>query len=438
VGAQIETLALRLRAAFHPRSVGAVRVALLLLLVGELLVMGILERPDLLHPTQVGSDPATYYASGQRLNAGHNLYGPLKPGDRLVPGYPGPYPAPTLSPPLVAVLWRPLALLPGDTSMVLWWLGGLVVLTGITTAFTITGRRFQLALLGVLLLLGPPVSFVMGRAYLYPGYLSPISLAALSGNLNTYLVGLFALSWWASSRARPGIAGGAMALATALKLGPVMLLWWFITQRSWRSVRAFLIVGIALGVVGVVFAGTHANAAYVKIALGGGVRPTALSIPGMLQHGLGISAGIARYGTYVGVVLGAVVIAALRHHPRASFSVAILTTIYATPVIYPGNFAVLVAAAAPWVLPLPGRGGAAQPEETAPDAGQPEATVSLEGSSTNHAAVLARPSSRVTWGDHRSMRRIFSMLTTRRRMLSTSRRSTVRISAGRPTTDATR
>src|SRR5450759_1751060 len=55
----------------------------------------------------------------------------------------------------------------------------------------------------------------------------------LSGNVNAYLVALFALTWWASSRGRPWLAGSAAALAAALKLSPVVLLWWFVTQRSW-------------------------------------------------------------------------------------------------------------------------------------------------------------------------------------------------------------
>ena len=38
------------------------------------------QRPDLLNPSQVGSDPSNYLAAAQRLNAGHSLYGPLQPG----------------------------------------------------------------------------------------------------------------------------------------------------------------------------------------------------------------------------------------------------------------------------------------------------------------------------------------------------------------------
>jgi hypothetical protein len=56
-------------------------------------------------------DVYTYLAAAERLNVGHNLYGPLLPGDRFINT--SIYePAPLISPPLIAVLWRPLAVLP--------------------------------------------------------------------------------------------------------------------------------------------------------------------------------------------------------------------------------------------------------------------------------------------------------------------------------------
>lgn len=338
----------RIRMALHARSLVIVRVGLLVLLAGELLVIATVQRPDLLHPTAIGSDSSNYYAAGLRLNDGHQLYGPLQPGDRPVPGYPGTYAAPLLSPPLMGVLWRPLALLPGELSMVLWWLGGLLLVTGLTGAFILAGTWRKLAVVGAILLGGIPITLLIGRPYPYPGYYSPIATAALSGNINAYLVAAFALTWWASCRDRPRVAGSAVALAAALKLGPVVLVWWFITQRSWRSVRAFIVAAILLACVGLLLAGVHANVAYLRIALGG-VRPTPLSIPGMLHYFIHMPTGIARYGTYVGVVIGLAGVAVLRRHQRASFSVAIITAIFATPVVLPGNLVLLVAAAAPWV-----------------------------------------------------------------------------------------
>ncbi len=71
----------------------ALMIPALALLVGELYVTAVVRRPDLLHPTSLRNDASTYVAAGERLNAGHLLYGSLLPGDRTVGGYPRDYPA---------------------------------------------------------------------------------------------------------------------------------------------------------------------------------------------------------------------------------------------------------------------------------------------------------------------------------------------------------
>ena len=63
-------------AAFSPWPVGVLRVVAVLLLVGQLFITAVIQRPDLLHPSLVGSDPSNYFAAGQRLNVAHPLYGP--------------------------------------------------------------------------------------------------------------------------------------------------------------------------------------------------------------------------------------------------------------------------------------------------------------------------------------------------------------------------
>jgi len=195
-----------------------------------------------------------------------------------------------------------------------------------------------------------------------------------------------------------------------------VILWWFVTQRSWRSARAFVVAAAALGVAGVVFAGLQANLDFVHLAFGGDVRPTELSVPGMLQGLLRVPPGTARYGTVVAIVVGLAAIQALRNHPRAAFAATILTTIYSSPVVLPGNFALLVAVAAPWVLPRPtSPSEPAVTDGSAAHAGQLAGTLSRDSSSANHSPGRASPVSSVTSGDQRSIRRIFSMFATRRR-----------------------
>jgi hypothetical protein len=60
---------------------------------------------------------------------------------------------------------------------------------------------------------------------------------------------------------------------------------------------------------------------------------------------------MAQHGTIIAIGVGLVAVMALRSHPRAAFAAAILTTIYSSPVVLEGNFALLVAVAAPWVVP---------------------------------------------------------------------------------------
>src|SRR5205823_2342351 len=64
--------------------VAVVRLAALTLFALQLFVMITQVRPELLNQTAIGTDSSTYYAAGQRLNAGHPLYA-LSPGDREVP-----------------------------------------------------------------------------------------------------------------------------------------------------------------------------------------------------------------------------------------------------------------------------------------------------------------------------------------------------------------
>lgn len=306
--------------------------------------------PALLTPTALGSDTSNYYAAGLRLNAGHPLYGPLQPGDRLVPPEPG-VPAPLLSPPLVAVVWRPLALLPGDLAMTAWWLGGALLISGLVIGFALRGPRTTLLILNGVLLLQVPLAWYLQPPPALPavigGWWSPLAIAALSGNLNTYLTGLFVVVWWAESRGRHEASGVVAAVAAALKLGPALLVGWFAAQRGWRSLVAWVIALFACGVVGLVGAGLDANRTFIHLALGGNIAPSALSLPDVLHHLFEVNRALAEHALLLVIPAGLLVIVLLRNHRRAAFAVAIITAIYCSPVVLPGNLALLLAVATP-------------------------------------------------------------------------------------------
>jgi hypothetical protein len=328
------------------------RLLLLILLAYELVVTVAVLRPDLLHAAAQGSDPTNYLAAGERLNAGHRLYGPLLPGDRLVPGYPGAFPAPLLSPPTIAVVWRVIALA-GNRGLEAWWLLSVVLMAGLTAWAILRGRRFELAILATILCLGFPLTIFFGGSYRVLGQESPVAFSAWSGNLNSFIAVLFALTWWASARQRPWLGGASAALATALKIGPASIFVWFVGQRDLRSVRAFIIAGAVILLATIAGSSVSDLVQYLTKVVVGVVAPTHLSAAATVSRYLGVHFD-PRYVDYGVITFGFAAIVLSRNRPRLSYLVAMLVTIYSSPAVLIGNFAILVALALPWVVPGPG------------------------------------------------------------------------------------
>jgi hypothetical protein len=333
------------------RALAVTRVAVVLLILVDGFVTATIERPDLLQPTVAGSDSANYEAAGERLNAGHNLYGPLLPGDRPIPRYPAEFPAPLLSPPLVAVIWRPLAVF-GDPAIEAWWLIGLTLIVAVVIWFASVGGWATLGWLLALVALGWPLA-LMSIPHPDLGAQSPIGVAALSGNLNAYLLGLCVVTWWATAHGRSWLAGAAAATAAVLKLGPFALGWWLFVRRDWSAVAAFAATVAILGIVGLLGAGVHANVAFVRLALSAQIRPTSLSVPWLLAFVFHASPRQEATGTVVTMIVGLIAVFAARRHARISFLVTLLVIIFSSPVVLGGNFVLLLAAASRPAMPGP-------------------------------------------------------------------------------------
>jgi hypothetical protein len=90
------------------------------------------------NPTAIGQDTWNYLAAGERLNAGHSIYA-LVAGDRPILLEP-PSAVPLISPPLVAVLWRPLAFLPDWLGMWAWWAASAAAMLATTVWIILKGR----------------------------------------------------------------------------------------------------------------------------------------------------------------------------------------------------------------------------------------------------------------------------------------------------------
>jgi hypothetical protein len=284
-------------------------------------------------PLTIGRDPMTYLAAGERLNAGHPLYA-LAPGDRPVILQPPYWDVPLLSPPPIAVAWRPLALL-GEAGAALWWIGGVVATWGVVAWILWRGAPWTL------------VSVVV---------LTPaITMTAWSGNADAYLFPLLFATWFV--RDRPGLAGPAIAVASVVKVTPVITLAWLLTTRRYQALIAAILAIGALILLGGLGAGFGSYPAWLDGASGAAGTP--LSIATVTGAPTWLVAAIAGAVAIVGGRL-------VRHDGRA-FAIAIVASVAATPTLYFAPLALLAAALAPGVAPLL-RPQAALPTRADPDA----------------------------------------------------------------------
>ena len=159
------------------------------------------------------NDVHAYYWAGARLNAGLPLY----PPDQSVAtplGYPYP--------PLLAILFRPLATLPFEAAAAIW---EIVVVASLAVTVWWSGfrRRTTWLALGILAL--------------------PIGWCVAIGQVQVLLTLFTAIG-----------APWSIALAVNVKLFPALIALWWIGRRDWRSLGAFVATLAGLGLFQLILA----------------------------------------------------------------------------------------------------------------------------------------------------------------------------------------
>ena len=211
------------------------------------------------------SDAQTYLAAGERLNVGHSLYGPLGAGDRSVVNV-ALYAAPLLSPPLVAVLWRPLAAV-GEWTAYVWWAAAVA------------------SFLGCLLVLWVRSPLATGVLVALCSRVFAIELGI--ANLDSFIApGLVAI-WWLWRGGRVTYAMWIAVLLASLKLVPVFAVVWLLAVAPRRTWRALLAAIAVIGAVSIAGAGLAAHVDYVRV-----FTTTASSRPGSAPIALAFIVGI--------------------------------------------------------------------------------------------------------------------------------------------------
>jgi hypothetical protein len=271
-------------------------------------------------------DGVTYLAAAERLNAGHALYS-LEPGDRLVAGFGTDCcPFPLMSPPTIAVLWRPIALLGPEAALLTWdWVNAVAIIA--TVGLLLVRIPLATGIFMVLLSL-------------------PLAQETLLGNVNGILLAGVAATWFLGRTGRFVLAGAVIAVMAAIKLWPAVLLVWFLTQGHHRALKGFLAGGMVMAGTSLVGAGLMAHLDYLATVVPATTGQAPLAT--IVRAATGVDVPWIGYA-----VLGAGIVEvwALRERPRLAWATAVLAMVLGSPVFHVGTLVLLFGALLPWAEP---------------------------------------------------------------------------------------
>lgn len=295
----------------------------------------VLWRPDLLRPTDIGSDTSNYFAAAQRVIDGHPLY-ELTAGDRPAPAdNPPDWTVPILSPPSLPALFLPLVMLPGPTGMVLWWAACFAAAAAFAAFLAMRAPPW-------VLWVGVPLTILS-------------AITAWSGNVNALLPGMAALMWlWAGEEgARPRtliLAGVLGAVGAGIKLGPVAFLPWLMGRGRVGASIAFLGAIASLFLVVVLMTGGLGSVQeYLGVSAHATEQATPLSPVGIARS-LGLPAGVAASTPFLMIAGSAAFSLLSRRTPQATFAVAAAVSVLASPALRVESLAQLLMCAVPWAV----------------------------------------------------------------------------------------
>lgn len=254
-------------------------------------------------------DTLTYYLAGLRLDSGHSLYD-LRADDVWLYGRPE---YPLYGPPLVAVVWRPLAAIPGAWGMILW-----LVLMAFATLWSVfyilLGTRGWAGLLVIPLI--PALTLLVGV-----------------GNIDAVVLAGSIVVWILTASGRWRAAGILVGVLASLKLTPAILLIWLVATRRWEAVRWAVTTGIVLAII--VILGTE---------------------PGIWLRYLRVATEVAASGNtsaLIPLIVATVVTVAFGRRPAVSFAISIAMMPLGSPVAAAHTWSLLLGSIAPWARPLP-------------------------------------------------------------------------------------
>lgn len=262
------------------------------------------------------ADGSVYLAAGQRLNEGLPLYAPASNPT-------GQAPVAIFSPPLLAVLFRPIALVP--FGLLLWGISlALAELGGLACILS----RVPAAGLAVFVL-AIPIQILLGY-----------------GNVDELILAGLVAVWFLMPR-HDRAAGIMLGLLFSLKLTPATVIWWAVVTRRWTVVAASIATIGVLGLVTMLGSTPDIFLTYAQVTFANyGASAGTLSL-GAIAGAFGVPPEIGAWLPRLALVVGLTSVWLLRNH-RGGWAMAIATMVLASPVAFPHSPAILVAAFLPW------------------------------------------------------------------------------------------
>jgi hypothetical protein len=187
-----------------------------------------------------GGDLCRDYLDAHRLLAGQDPYAPFAGCGAL---HHSPHP------PLGLLVLVPLALLPVGAAAAIW---DLLMLAALTLALWLIWDELRPSI--------PPIWLLVGLAAL--GIWPPILDTWLEAQIGPLILLLIVLAWRARRRGEPWAAGAWLAVATLLRLYPVLLFIVPLVRRDWRMLAGGAITGVAVTALSLPFIGIGGYVAY--------------------------------------------------------------------------------------------------------------------------------------------------------------------------------
>ncbi len=118
-----------------------------------------------------------------------------------------------------------------------------------------------------------------------------------------------------------------------VKLWPIALAWWLVTQRRWDAVKAGLVAGVVLVGISVLGAGLDAHLTYLQVIRDTtSVGTSVLSVAGIARY-VGVPESVAAVLPWVVFVGGCALAWVFRDRPGVSYGCAIVAMTLGSSVV---------------------------------------------------------------------------------------------------------